>query len=358
MFSEPLTGPLLPGALDIRGTRRYVWVGGGDGSRAQAVRDRGIRCAWPGRPEATDIRITPMHSTSPRTPRLSVIIPCRNMGATIGDQLEALANQSWSEPWEIIVSDNGSSDDSVRVVERYTARLPHLRLVDASGRLGSSHARNVGARAATAPALAFCDADDEVGPGWVAAMATALTSHDFVACRFDVGRFNKRWVRHPQEQGLQELWYPPYLPVAGSGGLGVKRALHDAVGGFDESLRRLMDTDYCLRIQLRGVPLVFVKDAVVHYRTLGGSGWTFQQAREWAEHNVLMYKRYRGDMRMPQPWRRYLIHWTRLHRRLGAKAREERFYEVIGRAGWQLGLLLGSLKYRTTPVPPPWPWAS
>src|SRR5262245_10940945 len=129
------------------------------------------------------------------------------MAATIGAQLEALANQSWSEPWEIIVSDNGSRDDSVRVVERYAARIPHLRLVDSSDRRGAAHARNVGARAAAAPALAFCDADDEVGAGWVAAMGTALATHDFVACRIDVGKLNQDWVRHAQEYGLQELWY-------------------------------------------------------------------------------------------------------------------------------------------------------
>ena len=115
----------------------------------------------------------------PRSPRLSVIIPCKNMGATIGAQLEALANQSWSEPWEVIVSDNGSSDDSVRVVQRYAARLPNLRLVDASDRPGASHARNVGARHATAPALAFCDADDEVGVDWLAAMDRALSRARF-----------------------------------------------------------------------------------------------------------------------------------------------------------------------------------
>ncbi len=125
----------------------------------------------------------------------------------------------------------------------------------------------------------------------------------------------------------------------------------DAVGGFDESLRRLMDTDYCVRIQLDGVPLVFVEDAVVHYRYRGGAGMTFQQARLWAEHNVLMYKRYRGNMRVPQPWKRYFMGWPRLLRRLAAIRREEDLYEAIGKLGWQLGLLLGSLKHRTTPVP-------
>jgi glycosyltransferase involved in cell wall biosynthesis len=297
-------------------------------------------------------------STSVRPPRLSVIIPCFNAANTIGAQLEALANQAWAEPWELIIADNGSKDDTIRVVQSYAGRLPNLRLVDASDHPGAAHARNVGARHAVAPVLAFCDADDEVGENWLAAMDRALTSHDFVACRVDVGKLNKGWVRHSQEWGLQELWYPPYLPVAGGCGLGVKRALHEAVGGFDETLDPSgEDTDYCLKIQLRGVPLIFAEDAVMHYRTRQGTGWTFRQARTWAAGNVGLYKRYRGDRRVSKPWTTYLIQWTRVHRRLGAETRVERFFEVIGRVGWQLGLLQGSLKNRTTPVPPPWPWA-
>ena len=49
-------------------------------------------------------------STSVQPPRLSVIIPCFNAATTIGAQLEALANQAWAEPWELIIADNGSKD--------------------------------------------------------------------------------------------------------------------------------------------------------------------------------------------------------------------------------------------------------
>jgi glycosyltransferase involved in cell wall biosynthesis len=292
-----------------------------------------------------------MDAVTAPVPRLSVIIPCRNMGSTLGAQLDALAAQAWPEPWEVIVSDNGSSDDSVRVVQRYAARLPNLRLVDASDRPGAAHARNVGARHAKASALAFCDADDEVGENWLAAMDRALSRHDFVACRLDVGKLNREWVRHPQEYGLQELWYPPYVAVAGSCGLGVKRDVHEAVGGFDETLLRAQDTDYCVKIQLLGVNLIFAEDAVMHYRTPGGTGWTFQQARLWAAYNVLLYKRYRGDMRVPQPWRRYFAAWPRLIRRFAAARREPEFRDALGKLGWQLGLLQGSLQHQTTPVP-------
>src|SRR5687767_27975 len=92
-------------------------------------------------------------------PAVSVIIACLNAAETISGQLEALAAQTWSRPWEVIVADNGSSDDSRSVVERFRDRLPALRIVDASAKRGQPYALNVAAREARGTALAFCDAD-------------------------------------------------------------------------------------------------------------------------------------------------------------------------------------------------------
>jgi len=71
---------------------------------------------------------------------------------------------------EVIVSDNGSTDGTVAVVEQYQEKPPNLRVVDSSDRRGAAHAG--GCRRG----LAFCDADDEVAPGWVAAMGEAPPS--------------------------------------------------------------------------------------------------------------------------------------------------------------------------------------
>ena len=128
----------------------------------------------------------------------------------------------------------------------------------------------LGAAAAGGDAFLFCDADDEVAPGWLAALGRALAVHEFVACRYDNEKLNPAWVQrthlNPQREGLTAYDYPPFLPHAGGGGLGVRRTVHEAVGGFDESLPALEDTDYCWRIQLAGHGFHFAPDAVVNIR--------------------------------------------------------------------------------------------
>jgi glycosyltransferase involved in cell wall biosynthesis len=288
--------------------------------------------------------------------KLSVIIPCINAAGTIATQLEALAKQEWSEPWEIIVSNNGSSDGTLSIVEQYRKRLPNLRVVDSSDIRGSAHARNVGAQAAKGETLAFCDADDEVAPGWVAAIGEALMSHDFVASRMDFDKLNQGRVLeafrdHPQKYGLQRIWYPPHLLHAGGSGLGVKRSLHETVGGFDESLMRLVDTDYCFRIQLSGVELHFVQNAIVYVRLKDNLRGFFKQACLWAEYNVLMYKRYGVSGKYEAwRWKWYIKECENLFRSLSQIRSKREVGNWIWRFSWNIGRLKGSIKHRVPPV--------
>ena len=287
--------------------------------------------------------------------KLSVIIPCLNAASTIGVQLEALAKQQWHQPWEVIVADNGSTDESLAIVELYKARIPNLRVADASARRGQPCALNVGAMAATGEALAFCDADDEVAPGWVAAMGEALSKYDFVASRIDTEKLNPPWLaeisrNHPQRNGLlQKALYPPYLPHAGGGTIGVKRNLHEAVGGFDGSLPYLHDTDYCFKIQLRGVDLHLVPDAVIHVRLRDTFRGIFHQARHYSEYRVLVYKKYRAHRELWR-WKAYIAEWKDLlwsiHKIRSKSARGVWMW----RLGSQIGSLQGSIKHWGPPV--------
>lgn len=288
--------------------------------------------------------------------KLSVVIPCYNAAPTIAETLEALGAEQWDEPWEILVADNGCTDGSIPIVREYLGRLPRLRIVDASARRGRPAALNIGIQAARGDAVAFCDADDVVAPGWVAAMGRALESHQFVACSIDTGKLNtESWARglhgDLQQTGVQTLSYPPYLPHAGAGTLGIRKSVHDLVGGFDESMPYVFDTDYCVRVQLKGISLHFVPDATLHVRLRGSMREMFRQSASWAEYNVMLYARHRPlGQRELWRWREYGRRWRRLLFSLPVCSMDLDRARWIWGVGWQLGLLKGSLKHGVPPV--------
>ena len=286
--------------------------------------------------------------------KLSVIIPCRNAVKTIQAQLAALSHQQWHGGWEVIVADNGSTDGTQDVVARFYGRLPGLCLIDASARRGAAHARNAAVKKATGEGLAFCDADDEVGIGWLTAMGQALERYEFVASRMDVDQLNPPWLavtlNNVQGKELRRAYYPPFLLHAGSSGMGVKRDLHDRVGGFDEGLMQREDTDYCFRIQRAGVMLHFAADATIHIRYSEKPEALFRQARQWARYQVLLYKRYGGGMPLDQPWRSYLQTWRDLIGCARRVLKPESRPAWMKTLGTQIGLLEGAIRYRVPPV--------
>lgn len=281
-------------------------------------------------------------------PRLSVIIPCYNSDATLGAQLEALEHQQCDWPYEVIVADNGSRDGSLALARAFGDRLPALRIVDASGSRGAAFARNAGAAAAHGSALLFCDADDEMAPGYLQAMGRALERHDFVACRYDFDKLNHSWLaeargRDGQSDGPGRGYCHPTLRYAGAGGLGIRKAVHDAVGGFALDLRAAAgqeDSDYCIRVQLAGTPLVFVPDAVMHVRFKATVGGVFRQAWAWAESGAYVQRRYaEAPLPPPAPARTALTLSKHLAWKLIRVRTRTDVAQWIWLAGWMGGLV-------------------
>jgi glycosyltransferase involved in cell wall biosynthesis len=289
--------------------------------------------------------------------KISAIIACYNAADTLGVQIEALANQSWKGPWEVVVVDNRCTDNSMRIAQRYRHRLPELRIVQACSKQGIAHAYNVGVDNASGEAVLFCDADDMVGQGWLEAMAKALEDHALVACRTDITLLNQDLPIDPakdnmQGSGIKAIWYPPYLPHAGSGTMGVRVSLHRAVGGFDETLTYLCDTDYCFRIQMTTrEKLHFVPNAVMHIRKRRSLRGHFLQAHNYSAYNVVLFKRYRTTApEPPRLWKSHIYGWLSLALRTPGLVRRRNRYRYAWNLGWQLGALKAGLRLRVPPV--------
>ena len=112
--------------------------------------------------------------------RLTVVIATKDRAAYVERALASLEAQVGAPPYEAIVVDNGSSDDTKSVVERAIARgaIP-IRYVF-EGEPNRGKARNRGIEAAAGTIVAFCDDDVAVPPGWVAAHAAAHDGGDRV----------------------------------------------------------------------------------------------------------------------------------------------------------------------------------
>jgi len=278
---------------------------------------------------------------------ISVIIPCRNAGSVLAGQLEALSRQQCPRPWEVVVVDNGSSDDTRVVAERYRERLPNLRIVEASRRLGAAYARNVGVDAAIGENVAFCDADDEVGDGWLTAVDAALRENEFIAFRTETRKLNPRAPQRETKQsdGLQVYTYPPYLPYSGAT-FAVRRHHFLRAGGFDESMLACEDADFCWRLQLMGIPLRFAPDAVIHIRLRPTLWQMCRQAWIWGQYNVLLYKKFR-PLGMPRLERvRGLRNLFGVLRRAFHVVDPQRRGPWLWQASWIAGRLVGSIRYR------------
>ena len=288
--------------------------------------------------------------------KLSVIVPFFNSASTIACQLEALAGQCYSEPWEVIAVDNNSTDLSKAIVERYRNHLANLRIVDAFAQQSQAYARNVGAQAASGESLVFCDADDEVGVGWLAAMGEALSNYDFVACRLDFQKLNPCWQRENFARPQKVTSKKPIIPLSSFMQAAVASVSNDR---FMKRLVGLMnlcwfseDTDYCFRAQLAGVTLHFVPGAVVHVRDRETLSASFRQARLWAQYQVLLYKRYRQLTGMK--WSAVGNLFSTLERIILAtpptSQRRQGGQTWIRSLGWQIGRLEGSLRHWIGPV--------
>lgn len=283
--------------------------------------------------------------------KISVIIPFHNAASTISQQLEAIVGQTLStltmSDWEIILIDNGSRDSTVEIVQQYQKRLPNLKMFCAVDGQSASYARNVGAKMAVGEFLVFCDADDIVAPTWVEAMYEALSHHDFVASRFDYQRLNGTFgVQRDRLQGLN----PKFLPHAGGCGLGVRASVHEAIGGFDETIKFLEDMEYCFRIQIAGYSLFYAEQALIHIRERQDALLGFRQAQQWGEYFPFICKKYE-----PHGLKKCPV-WTMPHKYLLLLARSIRallkgdIKSCLRPIGWTLGYIKGCILHRSMPL--------
>lgn len=207
---------------------------------------------------------------------ISCIVPVYNGERYLQEALESIIAQTYG-PLEIIVVDDGSTDGTRAVVDRFTDRVTYLW--QSNG--GPASARNAGIRASTGPFLAFLDADDLWHPEKLERQMTRFRARaDLELCLTFKRTFWIEEMRHEQQRLAEQDHpfakdHPGYVCQT----MLMPRPTYDRVGPFDEALRIGEDTDWLLRAERLGVVREILSDVLVFRRM---------------HQNNLSYTRYEG----------------------------------------------------------------
>jgi glycosyltransferase involved in cell wall biosynthesis len=208
-------------------------------------------------------------------PLVSILIPCHNAAPWLAATLESALAQTWPHT-EIILVDDGSTDDSPAIARRYAARGVR---VFSQANAGASAARNRALREARGDFFQFLDADDLLSPGKIAAQVTLLAARApgaVATCAW--GRFadDPAAARFVDDQVFRDFAPVEFLVLAGDTGAMmhpaawlVPRAVAELAGGWDESLSLNDDGEYFCRVVLASAGIAYCADpaAKSYYRS-------------------------------------------------------------------------------------------
>lgn len=218
----------------------------------------------------------------PHAPDVTVLIPTRNRAAELDRALASLAQQDTGGAcsFEVLVVDNGSTDGTRGVVERWaertTSAVRHRYLYEPTE--GQVHALNAGVREAEGAYVAFLDDDERASSRWLRTFWGCVSAEYADAV---TGRMMPIW------ETAQPTWITARLmgtlgcPSMGThrlaltedweywwcgGNAIVRRAMIHRVGGFNPQMPRGHDTDLAYRLAQAGARMFYEPEAVAYHR--------------------------------------------------------------------------------------------
>ncbi len=219
------------------------------------------------------------------TPLVSALIPTHNRAMLLEAALESIAAQKY-RPLEVVIIDDGSTDDTPQVIARATSRFEErgiqVRPCRLDSKSGPAAARNEGLRAAQGSLVAFLDSDDLWHAGFVETLAALLERHSVCGAAFTgITTIDEDGhVTGVRDQGILgdtpegELATPidllairfPFVTLATM----ARRTVLDDVGPFDESLALWSDADLWYRVAKK-YDFAYTRTPLTSHRTHSGN---------------------------------------------------------------------------------------
>lgn len=211
------------------------------------------------------------------SPAVTVVVPTRGRAAYLEVTLDSLRRQRTRTPHELLVVDDGATDSTPEVAERFG-----VRLIRHGERRSLNAARNTGLREANAELVAFVDDDVLVPPGWLDALVEGAERHPEaeafggpIRARFEGSTPRGCGRENPPITTLDLGAKDVEAPMVWGANFAVRRSAVERIGEFDEKLDRAHgdEEDWLLRLRDAGGTIVYLAEAgLEHRRSPGDSG--------------------------------------------------------------------------------------
>jgi glycosyltransferase involved in cell wall biosynthesis len=213
---------------------------------------------------------------------VSVVIPTYNRSGLLRNAVSSVLTQDTRIPFEIVIVDNNSQDDTAAVVRSLMDEHPELVRYVVEREQGNAHARNRGVQTAAASIIAFIDDDVTVESNWLTSLKEALDTREDLS--FVGGKVMPQWDGPPPSWLTPDHWAPlallDYGPdeliIGGKSPRGLltaniafRRTVFDEVGTFSPHLQRVKnfigsmeDTEFLMRVCRSGKQGMYLPDMV------------------------------------------------------------------------------------------------
>lgn len=203
---------------------------------------------------------------------VSVIMASYNKEKYISESINSVINQTYPD-WELIISDDGSEDNTCSIVKRFTENDSRIKLVQSSVNLGAAHARNTALSKATGRYIAYLDADDLWCPDKLLKQLDYMRENGYAMCytSYDIiesnGEFRKT-IHIPPKVNYEDFLKKP---LTCSHSIMIDTAVVDKQLMIMPDIRRGQDAATWLKILKSGIIGYGLDDSLAKYRRNEGS---------------------------------------------------------------------------------------
>jgi GT2 family glycosyltransferase len=250
---------------------------------------------------------------------ISVVVPFYNAEKTLKSCLEALAAQT-VKPCEIIMVDNGSTDASADIADKFVEKEPEIFKYVLENRRGPSIARNSGAKQSQGDIISFTDSDCIPDKNWLRNILIGFNDSQIgsVAGKIKSYRTKNLYDKFHAVftlKGFTESYTLSEFSLVRGGfptaNLSVRRDAFNKIGGFDETLKiSAEDYDLCARIYQIGCSIKYLPDVIVYHQHRNTLRGTWRQSFGFGTgHPKLLKKHFKRLTIIDLPKFQYISKW-------------------------------------------------